>query len=203
MIGRREQSKSRPWPGSKRYPPPFLWLGVCGMIGSETKSGTGAMATGEGRSGLGPATASTNAVPATRTRARQPGAGGVLVLMIGVAVLWVVVLAAVLRGAALGPDAGGTMFVVFPPATAPAEAFAAIVGAGGEPVRPALGDWGWIVHADAAGFVGRLERNGALAAFRGAPAGLSLTGCFAWALDRPPQDPFARALEARAAASRR
>jgi hypothetical protein len=114
------------------------------------------------------------------------------------------VLAAVVRGAALGPDEEGRMFVVFPPGTAPAEAFAAIVAAGGAPVRPALGDWGWIAHADAAGFVGRLERHGALAAFRGAPVGLSLTGCFAWALDRPfPHDPFARALEARAAANGR
>ena len=170
-----------------------------GMIRGAGNSGTAAMATGEGGSGPPP----NRAAAANRSRAGN-GVRVAVVLMIGIAVVWAIVLAAVVRGAALGPDEQGRMFVVFPPGTAPADAFAAIVTAGGEPVRPALGDWGWIAHADAAGFVGRLERNGALAAFRGAPAGLSLSGCFAWALDRPlPQDPFVRALEARAAANAR
>ena len=176
---------------------PFPQSGVCGMIGGAGKSGMEAMAAGEGGSGPPPK----RRAAAARSRA---GAGVALVLMIGIAVVWAIVLGAVVRGAALGPDEEGRIFVVFPPGTGAADAFAAIVTAGGEPVRPALGDWGWIAHADAAGFVGRLERNGALAAFRGAPVGLSLSGCFAWALDRPlPQDPFARALEARAAASSR
>jgi hypothetical protein len=121
--------------------------------------------------------------------------------MVGVVVLWAAVLAVILRVGALAAEDAGKVFVVFLPGTAPAEAFAAIVGAGGEPVRAALGDWAWIAHAEGPGFVGRLERNGALAAFRGAPVGLSLAGCFAWATDRAaPHDPFARALEARAAA---
>ena len=138
---------------------------------------------------------------ATRRRARGTGVRAALALMVGVVVLWAAVLAVILRAAALGPDDAGKVFVVFSPGTAPAEAFAAIVGAGGEPVRAALGDWAWIAHAEGTGFVGRLERNGALAAFRGAPVGLSLAGCFAWATDSPlPHDPFARALEARAAA---
>jgi hypothetical protein len=90
--------------------------------------------------------------------------------------------------------------VVFPPGTAPAAAFGAIVGAGNEPLRPVVRSWGWIAHGDGARFVGRLQRAGALAAFRSAPVGLSLAGCFAWATDRPvPHDPFARALEARTA----
>lgn len=118
--------------------------------------------------------------------------------MLAVVVLWVVVLAVILRGAALGPDDGGKMFVVFAPGTPPADAFAAIVAAGGEPVRAVLGDWGWVAHAEGAGFAERLETAGALAAFPGAPVGLSLAGCFAWVSDRPlPHDPFARALEAR------
>jgi hypothetical protein len=169
------------------------------MIGGADNSGTEAMATGAGGSGPPPK----SEAAAARPRAGS-GARVAVVLMIGIAVAWAIVLAAVVRGAALGPDEEGRMFVVFPPGTAPADAFAAIVAAGGEPVRPALGAWGWIAHADAAGFVGRLEQSGALAAFRGAPVGLSLSGCFAWALDRPlPQDPFARALEARAAANGR
>lgn len=120
--------------------------------------------------------------------------------MVGVVVVWLGVVAVVLRLAALGPDDHGKVFVVFSPATASAAAFDAIVGAGGQPLRPVVGNWGWIAHGDGAGFVGRLQRAGALAAFRGAPVGLSLAGCFAWAADRPvPHDPFARALEARAA----
>jgi hypothetical protein len=139
-------------------------------------------------------------VGTARGRARGTGTGA-LALMVGVVVLWTGVLAVILRVAALGPEDRGKVFVVFPPATAPAEAFAAIVAAGGEPVRAALGDWAWIAHAEDAGFVGRLEQNGALAAFRGGPVGLSLAGCFAWAADRAvPHDPLARALEARVGA---
>jgi hypothetical protein len=131
---------------------------------------------------------------AARRQACGTGGRAALALMVGVVVLWAAVLAVILRGGALGPEDAGKVFVVFAPGTAPGEAFAAIVGAGGAPVRPALGDWAWIAHAEGAGFVGRLEQNGALAAFRGAPVGLSLAGCFAWATDRPlPHDPFARA----------
>jgi hypothetical protein len=145
--------------------------------------------------------ASGGAAAPARRHAHATGARAALALMVGVVVLWTAVLALILRAAALGPEDAGKVFVVFAPGTAPAEAFAAIVGAGGEPVRAALGDWAWIAHAEGRGFVGRLEQNGSLAAFRGAPVGLSLAGCFAWATDRPvPQDPFARALEARAAA---
>jgi hypothetical protein len=127
--------------------------------------------------------------------------GGALALMLAVIVQWLAVGALVVRAAALAPDDAGKVFVIFPPGTAPAEAFVAIVAAGGAPIRPAMGDWAWIAHADAAGFVGRLETRGALAAFRGAPAGLSLAGCFGLAADpEVPHDPFARALAARAAA---
>jgi hypothetical protein len=134
-------------------------------------------------------------------RARRAGAGAALALMAGVVVLWLAVLALILRAAALGPEEAGKVLVVFAPGTAPAAAFASIVAAGGEPIRPGLGDWAWIAHGDGQGFVGRLETHGALAAFRGAPAGLTLAGCFAWITEpEVPHDPFARALAARAAA---
>jgi hypothetical protein len=122
--------------------------------------------------------------------------------MTGVVLVWLALVLLVVRGAALGSDAAGKVFVVFPPGIARAAAFEAIVAAGGEPLRPALGGWSWIAHADDRGFVGRLRAAGALAAFRGAPAGLALAGCFAWTADGPPHDPFARALEARAAVDR-
>jgi hypothetical protein len=155
------------------------------------------MAAGKGQSEV----VAAPSVAPTHGHAHGTGTRAALALMVGVVVVWAAVLAVILRVGALGPDDAGKVFVVFLPGTVPAEAFAAIVGAGGEPVRAALGDWAWIAHAEDAGFVGRLERNGALAAFRGAPVGLSLAGCFAWATDRAaPHDPFARALEARAGA---
>lgn len=143
--------------------------------------------------------------PAGDTVAFRSGAGhsgAALALMIGVVVLWLAFVALIVRAAALGPDAAGKVFVIFPPGTPPAETFSAIISAGGAPIRPVLGDWGWIAHGDAAGFVGRLEDDGALAAFRGAPAGLSLAGCVGFAADAEiPDDPFARALAARVAAT--
>lgn len=124
-----------------------------------------------------------------------------MVLMAGIALAWVMAVMLTLRLAALPPDATGKLFVVFPPGTGGAASFAAIVGAGGAPVRPTLGDWAWVAHGEDEGFVGRLEAAGALAAFRGAPAGVALAGCFAFAADEhAPFDPIARALEARLAA---
>lgn len=127
--------------------------------------------------------------------------GAALALMLAVIALWLAVVVMIVRAAALAPDDAGKVFVIFSPGAAPAEAFAAIVAAGGAPIRPALGSWAWIAHADQAGFVGRLEAGGALAAFRGAPAGVSLVGCLGLAADpEVPHDPFARALAVRGAA---
>jgi hypothetical protein len=160
--------------------------------------GTAAMHAGKARSEAGGDEPS-DAAGVDSTAGRS---GAALALMLAVIVLWLAVVALIVRAAALAPDDAGKVFVLFPPGTAPAEAFAAIVNAGGAPIRPAVGDWAWIAHGDVAGFVGRLETQGALAAFRGTPAGLSLAGCFGLAADPEiPHDPFARALAARAAAT--
>jgi len=132
-----------------------------------------------------------------RATAGQAGIGLAIALMAGVALAWLVVMLVVLRLSALAPEESGKLFAVFPPGTSEPQAFAAIVAAGGAPLRTVLGGWGWIAHDDAAGFVGRLHAAGALAAFRGAPGGLALAGCFAFIADQPRLDPFARALEAR------
>jgi hypothetical protein len=130
-------------------------------------------------------------------RPAQAGAGFALALMAGVVAVWLVLMAVVLRAAALAPEASGKVFVVFAPGVTQEQAFGAIAAAGGAPLRSLMGGLGWIAHDEAAGFVGRLEAGGALAAFSGAPGGLSLAGCFAFVSDRPRLDPFARALEAR------
>ena len=116
--------------------------------------------------------------------------------MAGVALGWLGVLVLVLRLAALPPGASGKLLVLFAPGSA-AKPFAAIVTAGGVPVRPVLGGLGWIARPDAPGFVARLEANGALAAYPGAPVGLTLAGCFAFATDPP--HPLARTLDPRLA----
>lgn len=127
--------------------------------------------------------------------------GSAILLMVGIALAWFAAVGLALRLAALPPDAAGKLFVVFLPGTSASASFAAIVGAGGAPVRPTLGEWAWVAYGEDAGFVGRLEAAGALIAFRGAPAGIALAGCFAFAPDEhAPFDPIARALAARLAA---
>jgi hypothetical protein len=132
-----------------------------------------------------------------QTAVNQAGVGLAISLMAGVALAWLALMLVVLRLSALAPEEGGKVFAVFPPGISERQAFGAIVAAGGAPLRTVLGGWGWIAHDDAAGFVGRLRDAGALAAFRGAPGGLSLAGCFAFIADQPRLNPFARALEAR------
>ncbi len=140
---------------------------------------------------------------ADRSIARPQRRGGMALGLIAAAVLvaWIGAVAVTLRAAALAPDEAGKLFVVFAPGTSAADAFASILGAGGAPIRPALGGLGWIAHGVAPGFVGRLEDHGALLAFGGAPAGIPLAGCvgLVGAEARSPADPFARAIEARLA----
>jgi hypothetical protein len=162
------------------------------------QDGIAAMHAGKARSETG--TDAPGDAAGVDSNARRGAAA--LAIMLAVVGLWLAVVVVIVRAAALAPDDAGKVFVLFAPGTAPAAAFAAIVDAGGAPIRSALGSWGWIAHDNVAGFVGRLESRGALAAFRGAPAGLSLVGCFGLAADpQIPHDPFARALAARAAAS--
>ena len=133
-------------------------------------------------------------------RAPPAAAGTALALMAGVVLGWLAILLVVLRLAALAPESAGKLLVLFPPGTAEAKAFAAVLAAGGAPVRPLLGGLGWIAYDETAGFVARLEGNGALAAYAGAPVGLTLAGCFAFSADQP--HPLVRTLDPRLAGSR-
>jgi hypothetical protein len=139
---------------------------------------------GGGRSGA----ARPRADPVGGVRGGSPegaGHGFAFALMAGVVLVWLAVLSLALRAAALPGEASGTMFVVFPPGISEDEAFASTIGAGGRPVRRAFGNFAWIVHAEEKGFVGQIEANGALAAFRSGPAGIPLAGCFSFVSDDP------------------
>jgi hypothetical protein len=122
-------------------------------------------------------------------RAAESGPWPVLGLMGAVILAWGLIVALALRSGAVPPEAGGKLFVLFRPGTSETTAFAAILGAGGAPVRSVWGSLGWIAYGEREGFAGRLEEQGALFAFRRAPLGVSFAGCLGTAGDpsgRPP-----------------
>ena len=88
-----------------------------------------------------------------------------LLLAGGVLVLWTGLMALMLGQAQLPATASGLVLAAFPPGTPPEQAFAAIVRADGEPVRPIWLGFVWVAYGRDGGFVGRLKGEGALAAF--------------------------------------
>ena len=79
---------------------------------------------------------------------RSPSSGHGLALLLAGAVVaaWVGVMALSLRQASLPPETDGLVLVAFPPGTSDADAFAAVVRAGGEPVRPTWLGFAWVAH---------------------------------------------------------
>ncbi|WP_245593354.1 hypothetical protein [Azospirillum halopraeferens] len=110
---------------------------------------------------------------------RPAGHGMALALGAGVLAVWLGAMAFVLREAALPPETDGTVLVVFPPGTPDGRAFAAVVEAGGRPLRQTDVGFAWVARSDEPGFVGRLEAAGALGAFGELPIGPQLGGCMA------------------------
>ncbi len=110
-----------------------------------------------------------------------PGHRLALGLFIGVLAIWLAVMAAVMRDAALPPEASGPMLAVFEPGTPDDAIFASITRAGARPVRPSAFGFIWIVAGDEAGLAGRLKAEGALGAYRDLPISPTIAGCFAFA----------------------
>lgn len=81
----------------------------------------------------------------------------------------------------LPDDAGGTVLAVFPLET-PAEAgMAAIVAAGGRPIRDPVPGKVWVADGTESGFAGRLREQGAILVFDDRwPFGPTLAGCAAY-----------------------
>jgi hypothetical protein len=92
-------------------------------------------------------------------------------------------MAVTLRQAALDGEAGGTVLAVFPPGMSDDEAFAAVLRAGGRPVRKTWMPFAWVAQGDEPGFVRRLEEQGALASYGEMPLGPALGGCAVVSLD--------------------
>lgn len=98
-----------------------------------------------------------------------------------VLVLWLVVMAVMMRQAALPPEASGPLLAVFEPGTSADEIFARIVAANGKPMRGTILGFVWVVAGDEAGLAGRLEAEGAIGTYAELPFNASLAGCFAYA----------------------
>ncbi|MBP2294904.1 hypothetical protein [Azospirillum rugosum] len=115
----------------------------------------------------------------------SPSFGHGFALALGALVLaaWTAVMGVSLKQAALEEEAGGTVLAVFPPSTPTGEAFAAVIRAGGEPLRQTWIPFAWVVRAEGDGFVGRLKREGAVTAYGELPVGPVLGGCAVVSLD--------------------
>jgi hypothetical protein len=99
-----------------------------------------------------------------------PGHRFAITLFMGVIVIF-----AIMRDAALKPEANGIMLVVFEPGIADDLAFAAITRAEAKPIRKTAFGFIWVVDGNA----GRLEREGALGSYRNLPISPEIAGCVA------------------------
>ncbi|MGH6820207.1 MAG: hypothetical protein ACREDU_05020, partial [Methylocella sp.] len=93
--------------------------------------------------------------------------------------IWLGVMAAVMRAAALPPEASGTMLAVFDPGASQDDIFAGLTRAEAQPVRPTAFGFIWIVSGDEPGLAGRLKQHGAIGAYRELPISPTIAGCFA------------------------
>ncbi len=104
-----------------------------------------------------------------------PGHRFALGLAVGIIVLWLVGMFVLMRASALPDSATGPMLVVFDPAIAADDAFAAITRAGARPIRESGLAFIWVVD----GTAGNLMREGALGAYRDLPISPTIAGCVA------------------------
>jgi hypothetical protein len=120
---------------------------------------------------------------------KWPGHRLAISLFAVILVVWVGIMAVLMRASALPNEAKGTVLVAFPPGTDSEAAFAAITKAGGRPIRETAFGFIWVVHGEDANFVGALKQNGALGAYVELPISATIAGCFA-AADAAVADAF-------------
>ena len=101
-----------------------------------------------------------------------------LKLLAWIAGVWLVAVAVLFKAAALPPEAGGTVIVLFPLGTEAGEAFTASAAAGAKLVSTSWFENMLVVVDEAPGLVGRLKEQGALEVFENMSfAGFSFAGC--------------------------
>jgi hypothetical protein len=104
-----------------------------------------------------------------------PGHRFALTLFASVIAIWLVIMFAVMRDAALPANANGVMMVVFEPSSNENMNFKAITDAGARPIRKTSFGFIWVVEGNA----GALEKQGALGSYRELPISAEIAGCVA------------------------
>jgi hypothetical protein len=113
--------------------------------------------------------------------ARWPGHRLAWKLALSVLLIWLVIMVAVVRTAALEAQATGKMLAVFEPGIAQDEIFEKLIAAGGKPVRGTWLPFVWVVDGEEQGFAGRLFEQGAIGAYGELPFAPAVAGCLAYA----------------------
>jgi hypothetical protein len=113
--------------------------------------------------------------------AHWPGHGLAWRLALGVIVIWLLAMAAVVRSAALGPEASGKMLAVFEPGMTQEAILDKLIVAGGKPLRSTWLPFVWVVAGEDKGFAGTLFDQGALGAYGELPFAPAVAGCLAYA----------------------
>jgi hypothetical protein len=112
---------------------------------------------------------------------RWPGHRLAVSLFVSVLVVWIAVMAVLMRQASLPHEASGPMLAVFEPGTSADDIFAKLTIAGARPIRQTAFGFIWVVAGDEPGLAGRLIGQGAIGAYRELPLNPSIAGCFALA----------------------
>ena len=112
---------------------------------------------------------------------RWPGHRLALTLGLAVLLAWLLVMALVVRTAALEPRASGKMLAVFEPSMPQDVIFASLLAAGGKPLRSTWLPFVWVVVGEEEGFAGRLRDHGAIGAYGEMPFAPTVAGCLAYA----------------------
>jgi hypothetical protein len=110
-----------------------------------------------------------------------PGHRLAISLFFGVVVVWIAVMAVLMRQASLPHEASGPMLAVFQPGTSPDDIFAKLTIAGARPIRETAFGFIWVVAGDEPGLAGRLAGQGAIGTYRELPLNPTIAGCFALA----------------------
>jgi hypothetical protein len=113
--------------------------------------------------------------------ARWPGHSLAWKLAVAVVLIWLVIMAALVRSAALPAQATGKMLAVFEPSTRKEAIFEKLIAAGGKPVRDTWLPFVWVVVGEERGFAGRLFEQGAIGAYGELPFAPAVAGCLAYA----------------------
>jgi hypothetical protein len=104
-----------------------------------------------------------------------------LTLFASVIVVWLVIMAALMRASALPAEATGVMLAVFRPGTSSDDIFAKLTRADARPIKETAFGFIWVVSGNSPGLAGRLHGEGAIGAYRELPISPTIAGCFAWA----------------------